>query len=130
MSQENVEIVRRRMRLSIAGTSLAGYARPTRDPADVEFCGGGERGVEGWRADRSSIRLEDVGRCQLEFEACIDVGDRVVASCARRGRMRKGMASRVDHGLRPDLQMRDGQVVRCQSFRAWQEALKAVGLEE
>ena len=26
--------------------------------------------------------------------------------------------------------MRDGQVVRCQAFLAWQEALKAVGLEE
>jgi ketosteroid isomerase-like protein len=128
MSQENVEIVRRL--LEACNRRDFDALLDTGDPEIeiVTLMSGMYRGHAEWRLLIEQM-AEEVSGFQLVPEDLIDVGqDRVVAVTRWVGTGRtSGIATSQTIGLVYTL--RDGLVVRQESFRNRDEALKAVGLE-
>ena len=129
MSQENVEIVRRLLE-AVNRRDLDAMLE-TGDPEIeiVTLMTGTYRGHAGWRQLVEQM-AEEVSGFQFVPEDLIDVGqDRVVAVTRWVGTGRtSGIALPDTTGLVYTL--RDGLVVRQESFRDRAEALKAVGLTE
>ena len=129
MSQENIEIVRRL--LEAVNRRDFDAMLETGDPEIeiVTLMSGTYRGHAGWRLVIEHM-TEEVSGFQFVPEHLIDVGqDRVVAVTRWVGTGRtSGVALSQTIGF--VYTFRDGLVVRQESFRNKDEALKAVGLEE
>jgi uncharacterized protein len=130
MSQENVEIVR---------SYYEAYDREDHDgwkallASEVEFLPLGLMGG-------STSGVDNVARHVSEFtgafdsygvspEAFYDGGDQVVVALHRSARSARSPAS-IDDQFAQWFSLRDGRIVRIQSFRRVHEALEAAGLEE
>jgi ketosteroid isomerase-like protein len=129
MSQENVEIVRRLLEASNRRDFDAMVDTGDPEIEIVTLMSGTYRGHAGWRRLIEQMSVE-VSGFQFVPEDLIDVGqDRVVAVTRWVGAGRtSGIAFSQTIGFVYTL--RDGLVVRQESFRNRAEALKAVGLEE
>ena len=129
MSQENLEIVRRL--LEACNRHDWDAMLETGDPEIeiVTLTTGTHRGYAGWRRVVEQM-AEEVSDFQFVPEDSIDVGvDRVVVVTRWVGTGRtSGIAFSQTIGLVYTL--RDGLVVRQESFRNKDDALKAVGLKE
>jgi ketosteroid isomerase-like protein len=130
MSQENVEVVRRL--LETCNRRAFDAMLETGDPAIeiVTLMSGTYRGHVGWRRLVEEMAQEVVG-FQFVPEDLIDVGqDRVVAVTRWVGTGRTSRLAVPDTTIGIVYTLRDGVVVRQESFRNKADALKAVGLEE
>jgi ketosteroid isomerase-like protein len=130
MSQENVEIVR---------SYFEAYEREDHEgwkallASDVEFLPLGLMGG-------STSGVDNVARSISEFagafdsysvspEAFYEGGDQVVVAFHRSAQSARSPAS-IDDQFAQWLTLRDGRIVRMQSFRRVHEALEAAGLSE
>ena len=129
MSQENLEIVRRLLEACNRRDFEAMLETGDPEIEIVTLMSGTYRGHAGWRLLIEQM-AEEVSGFQFVPEDLIDVGqDRVVAVTRWVGTGRtSGIA--VPNTIGFVYTLRDGLVVRQESFRNKAEALKAVGLEE
>jgi ketosteroid isomerase-like protein len=130
MSQENVEVARRLLE-AVNRRDLDAMLE-TGDPEIevVTLMVGTYRGHAGWRRLIEQM-AEEVSDFQFVPEDLIDVGqDRVVAVTRWSGTGRTSGIAVPDTVVAFVVTLRDGLVVRQESFRSKDEALKAVGLEE
>ena len=131
MSQENVEIVRRRYE-HLAATG--DYVSETHAPDFVwdmsKFRGWPEQqtyeGVEGARVFLNNW-LEAWDDWEVDVEALHDAGDQVVAIVRQRGRS-KTTGLHVDMAYGQVFTLRDGRFARMEMYADPVEALEAVGL--
>jgi ketosteroid isomerase-like protein len=129
VSQENVEIVRQL--LEACNRRDFDAMLETGDPEIeiVTLMAGTYRGRAGWRRFVEQM-AEEVSGFQFVPEELIDVGqDRVVAVTRWGGTGRTSGIAVPDTIIGFVYTLRDGLVVRQESFRNKAEALKAVGLE-
>ena len=130
MSQENIEIVRRL--LEAVNRRDFDAMLETGDPEIeiVTLMSGTHRGRAGWRRVVEQM-AEEVSGFQFVPEDFIDVGqDSVVAVTRWVGTGRTSGIAVPDTIIGFVYTLRDGLVVRQESFRNKAEALKAVGLGE
>jgi ketosteroid isomerase-like protein len=129
MSHENVELVRRLLETCNRRDWGAMLKTGDTEIEIVTLMSGTHRGHAGWRRMVEQM-AEEVSGFQFVPEELIDVGqERVVAVTRWVGTGRtSGIAISNTIGLVYTL--RDGLVVRQESFRNRAEALKAVGLAE
>jgi ketosteroid isomerase-like protein len=129
VSQENVEIVRRLLEACNRRDWDAMLETGDTEIEIVTLMSGTHRGYAGWRRVVEQM-AEEVSGFQFVPEDFIDVGqDRVVAVTRWVGTGRtSGIA--VANTIGFVYTLRDGLVVRQESFRNRDEALKAVGLAE
>jgi ketosteroid isomerase-like protein len=128
MSQENMETVRRLIETFNRRDFDAMLETGDPEIEVVTLVGGTYRGHAGWRQiiDQAS---EEVPGFQLVPEELIEVGDKVVAVTHWGGTGRtSGIA--IPDTLALVYTLRDGLVVRQESFRNKAEALEALGLSE
>jgi ketosteroid isomerase-like protein len=133
MSQENVEIVRRRYEhLAATGDFLTETTALDFVWDMSKFRGWPEQqtyeGVEGARVFLRNW-LEAWDDWELELEALHDAGDRVVAIVRQRGRS-KTSGLPVDMAFGQVWTIRDGEFARMEMYADPVEALEAVGLSE
>ena len=131
MSQENVEIVRRRYEHLAATGDYAAEAHAPDFVWDMsKFRGWPEQqtyeGVEGARAFLRDW-LEAWDDWEVEVEALHDAGDKVVALVRQRGRS-KTSGLPVDMAYGQVFTIRDGKFARMEMYADPVEALEAVGL--
>jgi ketosteroid isomerase-like protein len=124
MSQQNVEIVRRFLRVDV--DEALTYAGP-----DIVWNPIEEFPTQGHDAVRASL-----ARWKAEWhdykvmpEEFVDMGDRVVVTVRLRGRGR-GSGVEIDARFYDVYTLRDGKIVRMDQFTQRSEALEAVGLRE
>src|SRR5688572_14581195 len=133
MSQENVEIVRRRYEhLAATGDYLAETHAPDFVWDMSKFRGWPEQQTyEGAEGARAFLRdwLEAWDDWELEVEALHDAGDKVVAIVRQRGRS-KASGLPVDMAFGQVWTIRDGKSARMEMYADPVEALEAVGLPE
>ena len=130
MSQENVEIVRSYFRA---------YDREDPDAwkallaPEVEFLPLGLMGGSTSGVDNVAREVSEFTRAFDSYgvspEAFYDGGDEVVAVLHRRARSARSPAA-IDDQFAQWFSLRDGRIVRMQSFRRVQDALEAAGLRE
>ncbi len=133
MSQENVEIVRRRYEYLAA---TGDYLSETHAPDFVwdmsKFRGWPEQqtydGVEGARVFLRDW-LEAWDDWEVEVEALHDAGDKVVAIVRQRGRS-KTTGLHVEMSFGQVFSIRDGKLARMEMYADPVEALEAAGLSE
>jgi ketosteroid isomerase-like protein len=143
VSQENVEIVRRiyeAIDLSTPG-SVSQVSEPLEQwksliDSDIEWCGPrefpdlaepvfGYDGIVAYAAKIAEV-LDDYRMMPEQF---IDAGDRQVLVFSREGGRGKGSGADVEtHPTAHLWTLRDGLVIRMQSYWEREDALKAVGL--
>src|SRR6478736_7225745 len=133
MSQENVEIVRRRYE------HLAATGEPFTETTALDFVwdmstfrGWPEQQTyEGVEEARGFLRnwIETWDDWELDVEALHDAGDKVVALVRQRGRSRAAGLP-VDMSFAQVWTFRDGTPCRMDMYSDRDEALKAVGLED
>jgi ketosteroid isomerase-like protein len=129
MSQENVEVIRRGFEHWMA----TGDFRAGADLAwDVSRLGWPDQqiypGAEGARQFLAEW-ADAWDDWEMEVEAYIDAGQRVVVICNQRGRS-KATGIPVEMRFAQVWTLRDGQGIRMQMFASVEEALEAVGLRE
>jgi ketosteroid isomerase-like protein len=130
MSQENVEIVRRLLEACNRRDFNAMLETGDAEIEIVTLMGGTYRGHAGWRLLVEEM-AEEVSGFQFLPEDLIDVGqDRVVAVTRWVGVGRTSGVAVPDTTIGLVYTLRDGSVVRQESFRNKDDALKAVGLAE
>jgi ketosteroid isomerase-like protein len=132
MSQENVEVVRRFYEAYDRGdrngwTRLLG-SEVELLPLGVELTGGHERGVEGVVRGQSEF-TSHFASYEISPERFYDAGDRVVVVLHRKARSARSRAL-IEDRFGQLISLRDGRIVRFQSFRQVSEALEAAGLRE
>jgi ketosteroid isomerase-like protein len=132
VSHENVEIV---------SAVIAAFSRAGVDAAlsyftpNVEWFAPPEwpedRRYEGYDGLKklASVWTENFDNFELELNRTIDAGDHVVVLLYQRGRIRRGSAE-VEHRTAWDCELRGGMIARVSAYFSWEEALKAVGLEQ
>jgi ketosteroid isomerase-like protein len=125
MSQENVEVVRRFLRVVDVDEALT-YADPGIVWNPIE-----ELPTQGHDAVRASLahwkaEWDDYEVMPEEF---VDTDDRVVATVRLRGRGR-GSGVEIDARFYDVYTLRDGKIVRMDQFTERSEALEAVGLSD
>ena len=129
MSEENVEIVRRLLEAVNRRDFDAMLATGDPEIEIVTLMAGTYRGHAGWRQLVEQM-AEEVSGFQFVPEDLIDVGqDRVVAVTRWVGTGRTSGIAVPDTTIGFVYTLRDGLVVRQESFRNKDDALKAVGLE-
>jgi ketosteroid isomerase-like protein len=140
MSQENVDIVRRRYeQFAATGGSLTWWTQGLRETTTPDFVwdmskfrGWPEQqtyeGVEGARAFLRAW-LEVWDDWELEVEAFHDAGDKVVAIVRQRARS-KTSGLPVDMAFGQVWTIRDGKSARMEMYADPAEALNSVGLSE
>ncbi len=133
MSQENVEISSNAMAALIRDgvEEFLDYCDPNIEwitPPDwLE-----ERVYIGYDGVRQAVALfgGQVDDFHVELERVVDVDDdRVVVLLYQRGRI-KGSGHTLEQPLGVATEFRDGRATRFEVYFSWEEALKAVGLEE
>ena len=133
MSQENVEIVRRRYEhLAATGDYPAEAHAPDFVWDMSKFRGWPEQQVyEGVEEARGFLRnwIATWDDWELEVEALHDAGDKVVALVRQRGRSKTSGLS-VDMAYGQVFTIRDGKFTRMEMYADPAEALQAVGLSE
>jgi ketosteroid isomerase-like protein len=130
MLQENVETVRRLLEACNRRDWDAMLETGDPDIEVVTLMGGTYRGYAGWRLLVEQM-AEEVSGFQFVPEDLIDVGqDRVVAVTRWVGTGRTSGIAVPDTTIGLVYTLRDGLVVRQESFRNRAEALNAVGLVE
>jgi ketosteroid isomerase-like protein len=130
MSQENVEIVRRLIEACNRRDWDAMLETGDPEIEIVTLMSGTYRGHTGWRQVVEQM-AEEVSGFQFVPEDFIDVGgDRVVAVTRWVGTGRTSGIAVPDTPIGFVYTLREGVVVRQESFRNKADALKAVGLEE
>jgi ketosteroid isomerase-like protein len=130
MSQENVEIVRRLIEACNRRDFDAMLETGDPEIEIVTLMTGTHRGHAGWRRVVEQM-AEEVSGFQFVPEDLIDVGqDRVVAVTRWIGTGRTSGIAVPDTPIGFVYALRGGLVVRQESFRNKDEALKAVGLAE
>ena len=129
MSQENVEIVRRLIEAFNRRDFDAMLETGDPEIEVVTLIGGTYRGHAGWRQiiDQAA---EEVPGFQLVPEELIDVGHHRVVAVTHWGGTGRTSGIAVPDTLGLVYTLRDGLVVRQESFRNKAEALEAVGLSE
>src|SRR3954470_10000999 len=133
MSQENVEMVRRRYEhFAATGEQFTETTAPDFVWDMSKFRGWPEQqtydGVEGARIFLRDW-LEAWDDWELEVDALYDAGDKVVAIMHQRGRSKaSGMA--VDMAFGQVFTIRDGKMARMEMYADPAEALEAVGHSE
>jgi ketosteroid isomerase-like protein len=132
MSQENIELVRRRFNAFNRG-DLAAMIELT-DPDAIWW----DRADDPWGAiphrgrDACMQHLEEIledAELQADPEEFIDAGDRVVVAVHLAGRGRTSGAAFEEHEFHV-FTLRDGKVTETREYRDRAEALEAVGLKE
>jgi ketosteroid isomerase-like protein len=91
-----------------------------------------DRVLNGHDGVRRAIALfdEQLDDFRVDMERVVDVDDdRVVVLLYQRGRI-KGSDHTLEQPLGVATEFRDGKATRFQVYFSWEEALKAVGLEE
>jgi hypothetical protein len=133
MSQQNVEIVRRRYEhLAATGDYLAEAHAPDFVWDMSKFRGWPEQQTyEGLEGARVFLRdwLEAWDDWEVEVEALHDAGEKVVALVRQRGRS-KTSGLPVDMAYGQVFTIRDGKLARMEMYADPAEALEAVGLSE
>jgi len=130
MSKENVEVVRWLLETCNRRDFDAMLKTGDSEIEIVTLMGGTYRGHAGWRLLVEQM-AEEVSGFQFVPEELIDVGqDRVVAVTSWVGTGRTSGIAVPGTTIGLVYTLRDGLVVRQESFRNRAEALKAVGLEE
>jgi ketosteroid isomerase-like protein len=133
MSQKNVEIVREIYSETAAGrlTTCLHLFHP-----DVEFSRlGGSVGLEGtWRGVEAMARAISewaltFDQLRVQAERFIEAGDAVVVFTRQTGKAKASGVS-IDGEFADVMTLREGRVVRLDSYRDRAEALDAVGLRE
>ena len=131
MSQENVEIVRRRYEhLAATGDPFTETTAPDFVWDMSKFRGWPEQqAYEGVEEARGFLRnwLETWDDWELEVEALHDAGDKVVAIMRQRGRS-KASGLPVDMAFGQVWTIRDGKLARMEMYADPGEALEAAGL--
>jgi ketosteroid isomerase-like protein len=132
MSQENVELVRRRFEALNRG-DLAAMVELT-DPAAVWWDRADDPEGAGPHRGRDAClqHLEDLledAELQAQPQEFIDAGDRVVVGVRLVGRGRTSGASFEEHEFHV-YTFREGKVIETREYRDRGEALEAVGLPE
>jgi ketosteroid isomerase-like protein len=124
MSQQNVEIVRRFLKVDV--DEALTYADPGIVWNPIE-----ELATHGHDAVRASLARwkAEWDDYQLMPEEFMDMGDRVVVTVRLRGRGR-GSGVEIDARFYDVYTLRDGKIVRMDQFVERSEALEAVGLRE
>jgi ketosteroid isomerase-like protein len=128
MSQENVEIVS----AFFAAAPEPAYEAFLAD--DVEFvpftrlAGGGSRGPAGFSRQIAEM-ADQFAEYEVQPEQLRPIGDHVVASLQRRARSPRSPAQITDR-FAQIFTVRDGKIVRIQSFPSFGEALEAAGLRK
>jgi ketosteroid isomerase-like protein len=132
MSEENVEIVRRFYE-AYNGGNRDGWTRLLGSeveliPLGVELTGGYARGAESVARAQEAFTAH-FASYEISPERFWDVGDQVVVVLRRSARSARSAALIEDHFCQL-ITLRDGCIVRFQSFRRVNEALEAAGLRE
>jgi ketosteroid isomerase-like protein len=138
MSQENVEIIRRYFEVFNQGGPDAvisgGFLSPefVWDPSPSGIPGiGVYRGYDEFRSffENDWFQTFPFEEWELEVEELIGRGDQVIAMTRQRGRgANSGVAAELEQAHITTL--RDGQIVRAESYLDREKALEAAGLSE
>jgi ketosteroid isomerase-like protein len=140
MSQENVEIVRRRYEnFAATGHSLTRWTQGMRETIAPDFVWDMSK-FRGWPEQQTYEGVEGASvflrnwleawdDWELEVEALHDAGDRVVAIVRQRGRS-KTSGLLVDMAFGQVWTIRDGKSTRMEMYADPAEALEAVGVSE
>ena len=129
MSQENVEIIRRGYEHWRATGEIRAHPDFVWDVSELGWPDqqiySGPQGANQFNAEWADAW----DGWEIEVEAYIDAGERVVAIVKQRGRS-KGSGITVDMRFAQVWTFRDGRAIRMQMYASPDEALEAAGLRE
>ena len=134
MSQENVEILRRVFQ-RWAGGSLSNTdvfhpdVEYSRIGAETPALEGRWRGLDEMRSAMSEY-LRAIADLRIEAERIIDLGDDRVLVLSRHTARGKQSGVPIEHKIGDVFTLRDGKIVRFDSYWSRAVALEAVGLSE